>query len=146
MKFLKSIVFLLLFLTLSSCKFTRPLTSFIRNSKVVVKDYYPGKVRITKEYNYLTFKQFAILGLYTNVRVVDITNGQTIELTRTRKIAGFTTDKPSYVSVKKITYDSRAKKQLVLKKIYKWGTDIVLDKSKYYEKGKLLRKENCLKE
>jgi hypothetical protein len=146
MKFLKSIILFFLIIPFTSCKFTRPLTSEVRNSKVVVKDYSPGKVRITKEYNYITIRQIAVLGLYTNTRIIDIDNGQTIELTRTRRIAGFSNDKPSYIAVKKIYYDSKAKRQLVTKKIFKWGTDVILDKTKYFEKGKRIRKENCLKE
>jgi hypothetical protein len=142
---LYSYTFLMILIS-TSCGVSRPLTAVIRNSRTVVKDANPEGIKITSEYYYLSLRRLVLFGNYTNTKIIVVNNGQLIEQTHTRKISGYTSDKPYFYSTKKIIYDDKGKEQFVNKLKYKkWETINVRNKNIYYENGKKIRVEDCLK-
>jgi len=145
MRFLKTILFLIVINSLTSCGLSRPITAVFRNNRVVVKDNIPGRIKISSEYNYISLRRFVLLGMYKSSKVIDVDNGRLLEVTHYRKTAGFSPDKPYYVTTKKILFDNHGKREIVTKVKYKWESENVKNKIIYYKKGKKISVENCLK-
>ena len=132
-------------LFVSSCRFTRPLTSVILNKKLILKDNTPERIKVYTEFNYFTKRRIPFFGVYTNVRIIEITNGNVVERTNTRIVKGFIPEIPFYKSVKHTIFDSEGKKVFVSKYAVKWGVNTLIDRNIYFKNGKRVRKENCLK-
>ena len=129
----------------SSCRFTRPLTSVILNKKTIMKDYTPDRIKVYTEFNYFNTRRIPFFGVYTNVRIIEIKNGNVVERTNTRIIKGFIPEIPYYKSIKHTIFDSEGKKVFVSKYAVKWGVNTLVDRNIYFKNGKRVRKENCLK-
>ena len=129
---------------MSSCGLSRPMTAVFRNSRIILKDYTPDRIRITSEYNYFSIRRFAILGSYTNINLINADNGYVIEATHIRRVAGYSSDKPYYYTLKKVMYDKRRRKQLVTKEKYTCNGIKIMDKIIHYENGKKKNTEDCM--
>ena len=134
-------IFCLLF---ASCRYSRPITARIRDSKSLIKDSFPNKVKITRQYHYLSFRRFAITGFYKQEKIYDMSQSKTYDIVHTRKVLGYTPEIPYYFAIRKKSI-VQGKKTLDSRLVKHFAVDTIVCKKIIYENGKRVKVENALK-